>query len=112
MLNLADAEFTFTKNNDAWLIQSNLNHQYLTLQSGANYFSSNADAVTITGQEDGTIQISKGSNYAGFYKTQMNFNRQGNNSDANLIYNLSLWEKLPENDTAGNSSDSRIPRYL
>ena len=111
MLNLADAEFTFTKNNDAWLIQSNLNHQYLALQSGANYFSSNADAVTITGQEDGTIQISKSGNYAGFYKAQMNFNRQGNNTDTNLIYNLSLWEKLPENDTAGNSSDSRIPRY-
>ncbi len=110
MMNLADAEFSFNKTDDGWQIQSNLNQKYLTLASGADYFSGTAGAVAINANTNGTIQIFSGNNYAGFYKTQMNFNRANDTSRTDLIFNLSLWEKI-ENASEDNSADARMPKY-
>ena len=113
MLELTDAECTFTKNSDKYQVFNETTQQYLTFKGTASeYFSTDSLDITITPQNDGTVQITNvygDSNSSGammFYENQRNWNRTHAVNDSSGQYNLTLWER-----TENAPADSKIPGY-
>ena len=112
MLELTDAECTFTKNSDKYHVFNEATQRYLTFNTGtaSEYFNENAHDIIITPQDDGTVQMSNEYlNNTGcilFFKNQMNWNRTTDNTNNAGIYSLALWER-----TENAPADSKIPGY-